>query len=169
MQHIAERFAAIVGLSPDEEETDALIADYLEAWSLGVTLAEEALDCVRRLAADYRVAVVSNTHAPELVPGLMRRLGLDVLIPDVFTSVEIGWRKPHPSIYQHVVATDRVDAGDAVFVGDNPIADVAGPRAFGMTAFHITREPLALFPDAVTLGELPALIRQLPERASNSQ
>jgi putative hydrolase of the HAD superfamily len=46
-------------------------------------------------------------------------------------------RKPSPAIYAEAFARLGITAGDAVFVGDNPVADYAGPVAMGMRAFLV--------------------------------
>ena len=156
MHAVASRFAAAVGVTGD---LDALVERYLDAWSAGVLVDPDALACLTDLACDHRVAVVSNTHSPVLVPALMRRFGLADVVPDVFTSVEIGWRKPRREIFAHVLGADGVAASSAVFVGDNPVADVAGPLAAGMAAFRIVRTGSGI--DGVTLAELPGVVRAL--------
>jgi putative hydrolase of the HAD superfamily len=53
------------------------------------------------------------------------------------TSVEVGLRKPHPTIYAEALLRVGVAAQDAVFVGDSYAADYLGPEAAGLTAFLI--------------------------------
>jgi putative hydrolase of the HAD superfamily len=64
-------------------------------------------------------------------------MGVDHLITDVITSVEIGWRKPHEAIYREALERVGATATQSVFVGDTLDADHTGPRALGMQALLI--------------------------------
>ena len=94
-------------------------------------------DLIRDLAEQYTIAVVSNTHDPNMVLTMLDQMGIQSAVSAVVLSVEHGWLKPHHSIY--AAALDRVGctAGHAVFVGDSWEADYAGPRRTGMPALFI--------------------------------
>ena len=137
------------GQAPPEAELDRLVADYLEAWTAGIRLADGARECLDTLLPDHTLAVVSNTHHAPLVPGLLARYGIADAFADVFTSIELGWRKPRPEIFHEVLGAHGIPAAAAVFVGDNWDADVTGPSAVGMRALYVGaqgpgREPIAL-------------------------
>jgi putative hydrolase of the HAD superfamily len=118
-------------------EVDAFVAEYVREWNTGVRYAAEIAGCVRRLAREYRLAVVTNTHQPDLVPNHLATMGLSECFDAVITSVEVGWRKPHPAIYATALDALGVDAGAAVFVGDTYVPDFVGPSQAGMTAYLI--------------------------------
>ena len=160
MRDVAQRYWHSIG-SPElvPGATDALIAEYLEAWTGDVFSAAGALDCITDLASDHTLAIVSNTHDPRLVPRLAHRFGLHDTISRVVASVDVGWRKPHPKIFHAALRDCRVPARDAVFVGDNWTADVEGPRQVGMSAIYVG--PPAPGRRTVTLGELPDINRSL--------
>ncbi|WP_064257550.1 HAD family hydrolase [Rhodococcus sp. D-6] len=160
MRDIAGRYWELLG-SPTvgDGEFDRLVADYLDAWTAEITPAAFAADCLADLAADHRLTIVSNTHDAALVPALARRFGLDTHISEIVTSIEVGWRKPHPEIFR--IAMDRrgVRADAVVFVGDNWTADVEGPQRAGMTAFYVGKAGAERTP--TSLDRLPDLIRAL--------
>ncbi len=129
-----------------------------------------ALETLR--ARGLRLGLVSNAYTPG---PLMRRtlgaLGLAGHLDAVVFSSEIGVRKPHPRIYETVLAALGARPDEAVFVGDRLREDVEGPRALGMRAVltHQYRQepPGAVAPDAVitALADLPALIDRLQSTA----
>lgn len=137
MREIAERYAGLAGVAAPDTELDRLVDDYLEAWTSGITLAPGAEACLAALAPEHTLAVVSNAHDPRLVPRMLRRFGIERFFTDVITSVEVGWRKPHPEIYRISLERTAGSAGATVFVGDTWDADVAGPRSFGMDAIYV--------------------------------
>lgn len=158
IQEIANRYQELLG-SPRVAvpDIDRLVAEYLAAWTAAIRPAPFVRECLADLGRDHQLSVVSNTHSAALVPGLLRQFGIAAHFAGVFTSVEIGWRKPRPEIFEAVLARDGIRAEDAVFVGDNWEADIVGPTCVGMRAFYVgspekSREP-------VTLANLPALVR----------
>jgi HAD superfamily hydrolase (TIGR01509 family) len=77
----------------------------------------------------------------------------------VVASVDVGWRKPHPRIYEAALRDCQVSPRNAVFVGDNWAADVEGPRRVGMSAIYVG--PPTEERQAVTLKEIPEIVRSL--------
>jgi HAD superfamily hydrolase (TIGR01549 family) len=92
---------------------------------------------VRALAARFRLGIVSNYPFGPVVTGSLERLGLADCFEAVIVSGEVGWAKPHPQIFALALAAMRADPARTVFVGDNPVADMAGARAAGLwTAWY---------------------------------
>lgn len=134
----------------------------------GNVLPPENRAAVRALKeAGYRLGIVSNIHLlPELVREDLETLDLLDLFDVTVLSSEEKVRKPHPRIYQAVLARLDVPAAACVFVGDRLKEDVRGPKEAGMRAVLTTQfrqeDPAAatVAPDAViaALSELPALL-----------
>jgi len=86
----------------------------------------------------------------------------------VLVSDQEGMRKPEPEIFRRALARLNVAAAEAIFVGDNPEADIRGAQAVGMhTIFRPTTFwPECPFADAVCtdLHALPAIVRQIEAR-----
>lgn len=61
-------------------------------------------------------------------------LGLADAFDAVLVSEEEELRKPAAAIFQRALARCGVTAAEAMFVGDHPVADVAGARGAGLTA-----------------------------------
>jgi putative hydrolase of the HAD superfamily len=142
-------FAPRVGLrSGDAVLADAFVDTYLDEWNVAIT----GIPGVPELLADLRtaghtLAVVSNVCHPPLVPHHLDVLGIADAFAAVVTSIEVGWRKPRPEIFAAALAAVGATADDAVFVGDNPVADYAGATAVGMAAWLV--DPLGVAPPTV--------------------
>jgi putative hydrolase of the HAD superfamily len=102
--------------------------------------------------------VIVSNHVPELAQ-LVEQLGLAGLIDRVFSSATIGYEKPHPEIYRHVLDACQ-EPRERWMIGDNPIADVQGAQAAGIPAILVRSEdpgprrvPDALAAARVVLGE----------------
>lgn len=129
--------AEVLGRVPEEADVAAFIRIYLAEWSAGVSYPPGVVELVSSLSRVYRLAVVTNTHQPDLVPGHLAAMGILDAMDAVVTSVDVGRRKPHPAIYAETVQRLGIEPGAAIFVGDTYTADFAGPEKFGMTAYLI--------------------------------
>jgi HAD superfamily hydrolase (TIGR01662 family) len=168
------RALARLGLDPPEEALATFTESLLEtSIYTAKTLAPEegmaeALAELRSLG--LRVGCVSNAFmsAPVLQRILDER-GLGAHCELTISSCDIGYRKPHPRIYQEALEAFGVAASEAVFVGDRLDADVEGPAALGMrtvlTHQYRREDPAAgkVRPDHVIahLRELPPFLRGL--------
>lgn len=122
---------------PDPAEAGAFVEAYVREWNTGVVYPLGIMELVGTLADRFRLAVVTNTHKADLVPRHLAAMGIAHHFDTVVTSIEVGWRKPHPAIYATALLRLGITAGNAVFVGDSYAADYAGPVAAGLTAFLI--------------------------------
>ncbi|WP_422769065.1 HAD family hydrolase [Plantactinospora sp. WMMC1484] len=157
--------ADVLGRHPAPAEVDAFVTEYLREWNTGVHHPAGVPDLVRELRRDHRLAVVSNTHQPDLVPGHLAAMGLAPCFDVVITSVELGWRKPHPRIYAAALDALGIDAEAAVFVGDTYGPDFVGPERAGIPAYLIDPQRRAPVPDDRRLDSL----FDLPDRLRTPQ
>ncbi len=129
-------------LAQGEEFVDA----YLGEWNTGVTYPDGITAYVEGLAARYQLAVVTNTHWASLVPRHLVAMGLSGAFAEVFTSVELGRRKPHPTVYATALAALGARPDETVFVGDTFEPDFLGPEAAGIRAYLIDPRAQAPIP-----------------------
>ena len=97
------------------------------------------------------------------------RLGLVPYLDEdaIFISDQIGISKPNPKLYQTALEDLGLEAGQVMYVGDNPVHDVAPPQALGMVAVWARRaakhglEGTGIEPDHVVddFGELERILR----------
>lgn len=143
--------AAAFGATCSPALTDAQCAELAEAfvveWIAHVRPVPGAAGMVRRLAGRARLGVVSNTSDVSGVPGVLAAMGVADAFDLVLLSVEHGYRKPHPSIYERALAWFGVAADATVFVGDSLAADYLGPTAAGMSAYLIDPDGVHGVPD----------------------
>jgi putative hydrolase of the HAD superfamily len=148
---------------PTPDETDVMLRTFRADWRTCVCYLPGLEDLLRELSTRYRLAVVSNTMDPELVPALLDAMGVRPYFDAVFLSVTVGWRKPHPEIYATVLRELGIEASDAVFVGDNYRPDYEGPTQQGIRSFLIDPEQLSKAPEHARLSsifDLPAALAE---------
>ena len=83
-----------------------------------------------------RLGVVTNSSQPmSLRDHELRQHGLLPYFPDCrLAAADVGYLKPHPRIFHCALERIGVAPAEAVFIGDNPIADVSGALGVGMRA-----------------------------------
>jgi putative hydrolase of the HAD superfamily len=103
--------------------------------AVGWQLFDDAVPALTALAeAGWTNAIVSN-HVPELAD-LVSGVGLEAHFDRVFTSALVGFDKPNPEFFRHVVRIYD-DPDEVWMVGDNPVADVTGAEAVGHQAILV--------------------------------
>lgn len=99
-------------------------------------------------ARGFVLGVISNSHRS--LAAFKTHFKLDSLIGTTISSAEHGFMKPHRSIFEAALQDARVNAADAVMVGDSLKADIEGARAAGMRGILLRRsceQPASLAPD----------------------
>jgi putative hydrolase of the HAD superfamily len=92
----------------------------------------------------------------------IERLGLAPLVDTILVSGEEGMHKPDVEIFRRAAERLGVVAESCAFVGDNPLTDIAGARAAGMTPIWMSRD-LAWPADAESPRHVISELRALRE------
>jgi putative hydrolase of the HAD superfamily len=119
---------------PPIRELSALVDSLGEHIVADVTLMDGVREVVPELARHYRLGIVSNYPCAPLVARSMERFGLLQYFSAIVVSGEWGFTKPHPDIYREALRRIDVTLERALFVGDDLVNDVKGPKAVGMRA-----------------------------------
>jgi FMN phosphatase YigB (HAD superfamily) len=102
--------------------------------------AEDLLAGLRSLA--LRCVIVSNVQ----VRGALEYqrdfvdLGIDHLIDAVVTSLDVGFRKPHPAIFQAAIREARCAPAACVMIGNSEANDIQPAVALGTRAIRVAIE-----------------------------
>jgi FMN phosphatase YigB (HAD superfamily) len=109
----------------------------LAAFDTPVTVRDGARSALRAAADRGPVGICSNCSVPGLVERTLDRAALADAVPGGFgavvTSVDCGWRKPHPEIFETTAAALDVPLVDLVHVGDDARTDGGAGRAGAQT------------------------------------
>ncbi|WP_374439469.1 HAD family hydrolase [Pseudomonas panipatensis] len=126
-----------------------------------VDLFPEVHPTLEALANRFILGVLTNGNAD------VRRLGLADYFQFALCAEELGIGKPDPRPFREALKRARVDAAQAVHIGDHPSDDIAGARRAGMHAiwFNPARKLWEgeEAPSAVihSLAELPGVLATL--------
>ncbi|MFD5215697.1 HAD family hydrolase [Microbacterium sp. NPDC058345] len=82
-----------------------------------------------------RTAILTN--GTDTIPAELRGLGIDTRVDAVFNSAEIGYAKPDPRAFRHVLEALAVEPREAFFTDDSA-AKLTGAIELGMFTHHFT-------------------------------
>jgi len=102
-----------------------------------------------------RLNVVSNFDSR--LPRILRELKIGDQMDAVVYSSAAGSAKPDPLIFEKALAALGITAKQAIHVGDNPRADVAGAAAAGVAGLLIRRDGCAASSSKSEIGSLEEL------------
>jgi len=128
------------------------------------------LDILKRQG--YRLGLISNAADNNDLQKLIDQNSLRPFFEIILVSAEVGFRKPHPRIFQMALDHWNARPDQAMMVGDTPGADILGANRAGMVSVWITRRAQrfgrdgredSILPEAVisTLSELPTLLAKI--------
>lgn len=114
----------------------------------------------------YGLGVITNGTV-RVQQAKIESTGLQAFMNVVLISETEGIKKPHPEIFQRALRRLQVAPDEAVFVGDNLVADVLGAKAAGMKAVWYAGCEEASCPEADgVIHALPGLEAWLDHQVS---
>lgn len=167
---LSELLASFDMKLPADKLLDEAASRYQTAVCAGVTPMPDSSQTVRSLKErGYKLGLVSNTmFSGAMHIADMRKHDLDSFFDTMVFSADVNKWKPDPAPFQHVLEILGVTSSHAVFVGDDPGADVVGGQRAGLFAIHYPSSqrfssPDGFRPDATISGlnELPGLVSRL--------
>lgn len=154
------RMAERAGYARDTAE--CIARDAFATWHAArneLTPYAEVVPALTRLARRFRLATLSNGNADLAVIGLAHHFEVSL------HAAELGCAKPAARAYESLARALTLPPAAILFVGDEPHADVAGPRAVGMQTVWVNRGggawPAGLPPSDARVADLDELVTLL--------
>jgi putative hydrolase of the HAD superfamily len=153
----------IEGMGGRGPSVDAAAREIYDEWAAcqHFTMYADVPEVLRTLhASGLKMGLISNSH--RCLESFQTHFDLQGLFAVTVSSVEHGYMKPHRSIFEAALRGARVEAAEAVMVGDSLTHDVDGARRLGMRGVLVARSgPVTAPPDVPvirSLRELPPLV-----------
>jgi HAD superfamily hydrolase (TIGR01549 family) len=166
--YAGERFRLMLtklNISADKPVLEDLVEDmvvaHMETIFNSVSFPKENRDTLLAVKKkNYRVALLSNfDHAPTAYR-ILDVFGIKDYFDTIVISVEFGWRKPKPFVFNKVLSSLGVAAEEAIFVGDSFEADVIGAKSVGMSTIWVNKRNKSIKAQALTPDYV---VSRLPE------
>ena len=126
-------------------------------------LYEDTIPTIEKLkSARYKIALISNTpwgSPADMWREEISRLGIMQCFDAIVFCRDVGWRKPAPQIFTYALHQLQVSPEQCLFIGDNPLWDIKGPKAVGIEALLIDRSSATR--DERTISSLTRLLNLL--------
>jgi HAD superfamily hydrolase (TIGR01549 family) len=119
---------------PGSETVREAVHEYFIPYRAAVTVMDDAVELLSSLRKGFKLGVLSNFTCSDVVHQILEEKGLKGFFDYVCVSDEVGWRKPHPVIFNTFLDRLGLKAENSVFVGDDPRYDIAGAKGVGMKA-----------------------------------
>jgi len=127
-----ERVFRQLGLNGDARAA----AEFLREKLASAAAFPEVYPVLAALRPRYRLAVLSNADDDFLTAALQRN---NLRFDTVVTSEQAGAIKPDPAIFRYLAQRLDLPPAEILYVGDNPIPDVLGPRQAGLRVAWVNR------------------------------
>ncbi len=166
-----------MNIGPDENTgrlADEMVTAHMEGLASAVEFPEENEKTLENLRdKGYRMAVISNFDYAPTAHFLIDKFRIRRFFEQIVISEEVGWRKPNPIIFTSALELLEISPGEALLVGDNFKADVAGAKGVGIDAVWLSNknhapEDLCPEPDYI-IRALPDIREILPEVRKSSR
>jgi len=93
----------------------------------------EVIPALEELRARFRLATLTNGNADLVAIGISHHFEVNL------NAAALGCAKPDPRCYARLSESLKLKPAEILFVGDEPHADVAGPREVGMQTVWVNR------------------------------
>jgi len=125
-------------VSPADPHISVAVDTYFSAFIQYAEVIPGTQQMLATLKGRYRIGLLSNfTHAPAATM-IINDLGLAPFFDVTLISGDLGYRKPHFSVFRKLVTQLGVPENQIAFVGDDPDADVRGALHAGLQPIWTT-------------------------------
>lgn len=118
---------------------------------------------------NYLIGVIANGKS-KIKQFRLHSLGIEHVINYLSTSEMVGYRKPHPKIFEDMIAQLGVTPNEMMYVGDDALNDVAPARAMGMVSVWFKQEDAEIEPLAeevdYTITTIEEILDILPQQSA---
>src|SRR5699024_355719 len=91
-----------------------------------VSFFPQAIEVLTMLSQQFRLVAITNGNAS------LNRIGIGHLFAAQYTAETVGYAKPAPEIYQHMLAEQNVSAELCLHIGDHPEEDIQAAQNCGL-------------------------------------
>ncbi len=121
-----------VGVRFDDKIVDRAADAYFRPYVEMIHVPDYVGPILSDIRRKFKIGLVTNfTHAPAVRLALERN-NLAELFNSIIISDDVGWRKPHPNIFQKFLDEVNARSSETSFVGDDQRFDVVGASRVGM-------------------------------------
>lgn len=129
--------AVALGAPADKLNPQTILKHYKWAKTPGTDIFGEVHEVLQTLrGAGLKVGIVTNAYQPMMLRDVeIDQHGILQYFPECrISAADVGYLKPHPTIFHTALNLIGTKPEETVFVGDDPNADIVGAQGVGMKA-----------------------------------
>ena len=134
IQRLVQTFNAL-NIEIKVKELKEISNQYIENLSKFPYLFEGANDLLKHLKKNYRLHIITNGF-DRVQNFKIKNSGLKPYFNFIFTAEKVGFKKPHPQIFETAMNTVGSTPYSSLMIGDTFEADIQGALKLGMQALH---------------------------------
>jgi putative hydrolase of the HAD superfamily len=123
---------------PDDPRIAEAVNGYFSAFYPYCRLVPGTKEMLESLSGKYRIGLLSNFTHPPAAREILKRVGLTPFFELVLISGDLGYRKPHPSVFHRLIENLGVEKSRILYIGDDPESDITGARQAGLQPVWMT-------------------------------
>ncbi|KAK8052321.1 hypothetical protein PG993_003706 [Apiospora rasikravindrae] len=156
-----QTFFTDLGLAASPEKVKEFRAIYKPAYREARRAAPGSIETLTKLREHgYSLAILTNGHVKKQNEKA-ELIGVRHLVHHLVTSEEVGFAKPDPRIFRHVLDRLGTSADATYMVGDSPNADIKGALDAGMRP--ILYSPMAQGPQRLIFEQQVPVIHHMSQ------
>jgi putative hydrolase of the HAD superfamily len=106
-----------LNVSPEDRHISAAVENYFSAFVQYTKLIPGTKEMLGILQERYRIGLLSNFTHPPAAKNILFELGLTPFLEVVLISGDLGYRKPHGSVFEELIDQLGVQRDEIAFVG----------------------------------------------------
>ncbi len=118
-----------------DERIHKLSEEYIQYLSSFNYLFPHSIEILSYLKSKYRLHIITNGFH-KVQKEKLSNAGIDMYFDLVIDSEMAGVKKPNPKIFNLAINSAKVQANQAIMIGDSLEADILGAKNVGMHALH---------------------------------
>jgi HAD superfamily hydrolase (TIGR01549 family) len=120
--------------------TDQMVTEanceYQNLYVRSITIDDGTVRALEWIRRGMRIGLVSNYPCGASLRRSLRAIGIADLFDPVVVSGDVGYVKPHPTLFHAALDALGIPAARVLFVGDSWASDMVGGQAAGMATCH---------------------------------
>lgn len=125
------------GINADESIISRLM-EMMQQVNMELVLFDDTLPALAEVKKrGIKTGLISNIE--KNMNDVLQKLGISPKLDIVVTSIDAGSAKPQPEIFRYALQKAGVEAGEAIYVGDQYGVDMKGAKTVGMKGILLDR------------------------------
>lgn len=124
----------LYGRAPTPDELTTLLTIRHQCFIESIAAGEGVAELLGILSKKFKLGLLSNFPSAHFITDSLQSIGLADYFDATLISGEVGFVKPHISVFEEITRRLNAKPEECLFIGDNWLADIQGAKNFGMKA-----------------------------------